>query len=478
MATRPNILMFLTDDHAQWAANCYGAKEIRSPNLDRLATTGVRMTRAFTPSPVCSPARACFFTGRFPSQHGIHDWLDETGTETSPDLSGQTTIAELLQQDGYETALVGKWHCGGSRHPQPGFDRWFSYWDQQYPHCGEQHFSDQGRLVTEHGHQATLFTDRIIDFLRRDDTDKPFFLLAGYVNTHSPWSHQPERWVAHYRNGTFSDIPDEEAWSRHPGTVLPRPDDPADFHEQLSQYYAGVSMIDDQVGRILDELEGSGQLADTLLIYTSDHGHMCGHQGLFGKGNATTPQNLLDDSILVPCILSWPQHLPSRRACDSMVDHCDLFATVLDAAGVATPGNTLAQIHSPGRSYLPLLTGETTAWRDAQCCEYGNARAIRTEHFKLVRRYPCGDVHFNDELYDLQNDPRETTNRIADKAFLGIVKSLSDHLDAFFQEYELPEHSGRRIDEQPVCNNDMAWARQPDDIAKLRRRMRSTWRQK
>ena len=96
MTARPNILMFLTDDHGQWAANCYGASEIRSPNLDRLAATGVRMTRAFTPSPVCSPARACFFTGRFPSQHGIHDWLDETRTENLPDLSGQTTIAEVL----------------------------------------------------------------------------------------------------------------------------------------------------------------------------------------------------------------------------------------------------------------------------------------------------------------------------------------------------------------------------------------------
>ena len=122
MAKQPNILVFLTDDHAQWAAHCYGAAEIRSPNLDRLAATGVRMTRAFTPSPVCSPARACCFTGRFPSQHGIHDWLDESGTDSSLNLSGQTTIAELLKQAGYETSLVGKWHCGSSRRPQAGFD--------------------------------------------------------------------------------------------------------------------------------------------------------------------------------------------------------------------------------------------------------------------------------------------------------------------------------------------------------------------
>jgi len=477
-AEQPNILGFLTDDHAQWAANCYGTTEIQSPNLDRLAATGVRMTRAFTPSPVCSPARACFFTGRFPSQHGIHDWLDETGTEGSPDLSGQTTIAELLQQSGYETALVGKWHCGGSRHPQPGFDRWFSYWDNQYPHCGEQCFSDQGCLVTEHGHQATLFTDRVIDFLRGRDTQKPFFLLAGYVNTHSPWAGQPERLVEHYRHCTFDDVPDEDTWSRHPGTVLPVPDDPAVFREQLAQYYAGVTMIDEQIGRILEELEISGQLADTLIVYTADHGHMCGHHGLFGKGNATTPQNLFDESILVPCILSWPERLPGGRECDAMVDHCDLFATVLDAAAAMPAENTLAQINSPGRSYLPLLAGEATAWRESQCCEYGNARIIRTHRYKLVRRYPSGGVQSGDELYDLHEDPRETVNRISDGRLSEIVRTLSNRLDEFFRGHEIPGHSGKRIDEQPVCNNDMPWTRSPDGIAKLRERLKHTWREK
>ena len=478
MAKQPNILVFLSDDHAQWAANCYGTTEIRSPNLDRLADTGVRMTRAFTPSPVCSPARACFFSGRFPSQHGIHDWLDETGTENTPDLTGQTTIAELLQQGGYETALIGKWHCGASWRPQAGFDRWFSYWENQYPHCGQQRFSDQGRRVVEHGHQATLFTDRVVDFLRGRDTDKPFFLVAGYVNTHSPWAGQAERLVAHYRRCTFSDIPDEDTWSRHPGTILPVPNDPAQRREQLAQYYAGVTMIDDQIGRILDELEGSGQLAETLLIYTADHGHMCGHHGLFGKGNATTPQNFLDESILVPCVWSWPQRLEGGRECDAMVDHCDLFATVLDVAAVSPDENALAQINSPGRSYLTLLTGEASAWRESQCCEYGNARMIRTDRYKLVRRYPCRELQFDDELYDLDEDPRETANRINDGRLVNIAETLSHRMEKFFRSYEISGRSGTRIDQQPGCNNDMAWTRRPDGIVKLRERLRRTWREK
>src|SRR6185312_15689596 len=187
----PNILVFLTDDHGQWAQPAYGNSEIHAPNLDRLAARGVRMTGAYTPCPVCSPARASFFTGRMPSQHGIHDWIEEMTHEfTHPGLKNQTLISELLRDAGYDTGLVGKWHCGRSREPHPGFDRWFSYWTNQYPHRGTQNFSDQGKHVVEEGAQSPLLTDRAIEFLRRhhesaERREKPFFLFVGYVDTHS-----------------------------------------------------------------------------------------------------------------------------------------------------------------------------------------------------------------------------------------------------------------------------------------------------
>ena len=113
MGNRPNILFFLTDDHGQWASRCYGNRELFTPSMDHLAATGVRMLNAFTPCPVCSPARACAFTGRLPSQHGIHDWLQEWDVAREhPGLAGQITLPQLLRRAGYQTALTGKWHMG------------------------------------------------------------------------------------------------------------------------------------------------------------------------------------------------------------------------------------------------------------------------------------------------------------------------------------------------------------------------------
>ena len=171
MPTRPNILVFLTDDHGRWATGCYGNSEVRSPAMDRLAAEGCRMTAAFTPSPVCSPARASFFTGRLPSQHGIHDWIHETAEPglSHPGLESQTTIAHVLKAAGYQTALTGKWHCGASRRPQAGFDRWFSYADDQTPHCGRTRFCDQGTIVEHEGQQADAITEAALDFLGRRD---------------------------------------------------------------------------------------------------------------------------------------------------------------------------------------------------------------------------------------------------------------------------------------------------------------------
>ena len=178
---RPNILVFLTDDHGQWLQQAYGNSEVQTPNMSRIARNGVRMTNAFTTSPVCSPARASFFTGRMPSQHGIHDWIEETKQAYAyPWLKGQTLISQLLKASGYHTGLVGKWHCGEERYPHPGFDFWFSYWVNQYPHSGLQNFSDNGKHVTADGFQSPFLTEQAIRFLKdhyagEKTSQSPFF---------------------------------------------------------------------------------------------------------------------------------------------------------------------------------------------------------------------------------------------------------------------------------------------------------------
>ncbi len=455
---RPNLLVFLTDDHGHWAAGCAGNPEIRTPSLDHLASTGVRMANAFTPCPVCSPARASFFTGRLPSQHGIHDWLrwDQEG-QTHPGIDGQPNIGQLLQAAGYHTGLVGKWHCARDARPRPGFDRWFSYEMNQYPHFGAQRFSDQGRPVAASGYQAPLLTDRAIEFLRSRPGDRPFLLVVGYVCTHTPLRDQPERLAASYRGCAFAAVPREEPAPCHGTAWMRWPSDPAVAREQMAQYYAAVSFVDEQVGRVLDELDGQGARGDTLVVYTADHGHMNGHHGLVSKGNATIPQNFLEESIRVPSLFSWPGTIAPARVLEPMVDHCDLFRTLLDAGGAEPPPEAAAEIHSPGRSFLPLLRGEAPAWRDAQFCEYGNARMIRTAELKLIRRYPGPNGHFGDELYDLRADPRETANRIDEPAFAAAVAALGARLDAHFAEYELPGRGGSEIARRPRCNPHEPW---------------------
>ena len=455
-------MLFVTDDHGAWALGCAGNRELRTPSIDHLAERGVRLANAFTPCPVCSPARASLLTGRLPSQHGVHDWLERQGPGAAhPGIAGQWNIGQLLQRAGYHTGLVGKWHCAQDSRPQPGFDRWFSHAVGQYPHFGVQRFSDQGTPVTETGYQASLLTDRAVDFVRGRPADRPFFLLVGYVCTHTPLRDQPERLAAPYRRGTFADIPDEEPLAGHGRARFAAPLARRTQREELAQYYAAVSFIDEQVGRVLDALDAAGVRDDTLVIYTSDHGHMNGHHGLLTKGNATVPQNFLEESIRVPSVFSWPAGIQAGAVRAEPVDHCDLFCTLLDATGADPAPDLAREIHSPGCSFLPLLRGEEVAWRDAQFCEYGNARMIRAGGLKLVRRYPGPNGHFGDELYDLVADPRETENRLDAPAYAGAVADLSARLDAHFAAYEVPERSGREIATQPVCNSQEPWRLEP-----------------
>lgn len=206
---------------------------------------------------------------------------------------------------------------------------------------------------------------------------RPFFLCVGYVDTHGPHRDAPDDLVALYARATFR-----------------------------------------------ADLAAHGELDDTLVVYTSDHGLNAGHHGLWEKGNITTPRNFLNASIRVPCTLAWPNGgLRPGAAVDVPVNHGDLHATVLDAAGL---GPDRAGPSSPGRSYLPWLRGQRVpGWRTAHVCEYGNARMIRTREHKLIRRHAYARRRDPAELYDLVADPRETMNRFGDPALHRVVAGLT-----------------------------------------------------
>jgi arylsulfatase A-like enzyme len=464
---RPNILVFLSDDHAQWLQQAYGNSEVHTPNMDRIARNGMRMTNAFTETPVCSPARASFFTGRMPSQHGIHDWINEsTDIRSLPSLGNQILISDLLRKAGYHTGLVGKWHCGEERQPHSGFDYWYSYWVGQYPHRGEQNFSDNGKHVTPNGFQSPLFTNQALEFLRTHYTDKqtaekPFFLFISYTDTHAPHAEMPEDLVSLYKDSTFRDVPIEKFNKVHGTAMLPISPDPEKDNNKRRQSYAAASSIDREVGKVLDELQSKGTLADTLVVYTGDHGVNCGQHGIWEKGNATVPQNFLEESIRIPCAVSWPNGgIPQNLECELPVNHCDLFQTLLEAAQAVPDARTRDAINSPGRSYLSQLHGGGPGdWRDNVISEYGNARMIRKNGYKLILRYPYKGLTFPNELYDLKADPRENTNLYTDSSYAQTVRDLSSQVESYFATYTVAGQSGLDLEHQPVANPESPWLR-------------------
>ncbi|MBI9043658.1 MAG: sulfatase-like hydrolase/transferase [Anaerolineaceae bacterium] len=460
MAERPNILVFYTDDHAQWASGCYGNQEIKTPNLDHLAETGVLMQNAFTPTPVCSPSRACFHTGRLASQHGVHDYLASGLPDVAEvDWMGdEISIAQILKKVGYQTALSGKWHLGEGHGVPAGYDSWFSL-GTDYPmnHGQPRRYNVNGVLEERTGHLTRNITDEAIRYLRNIDEEKPFFLFVGHYATHSPWEGHPERLVEQYRECSFDDIPED---SMYPfGRMNLESTDPtrSDPQEALAQYYAAVSQIDEGIGHVLDELEALDLREDTLIVYTSDHGLNCSQHGVWGKGNGTLPLNMLEESIRIPMIFNHTGKLYDHQIRDEYVDHMDLFRTLLTYAGVRLPEALEKEKKFPGKSFTPLLTNRNLSepWRDVQFGEYGNMRMIRSKQYKLLRWYPDGAEE--NLLFDLHNDPRETTNLFLDPEYEVLIKDLTRRMELYFYHYQDAVKSGLNVLDLPRHNTTEAW---------------------
>lgn len=458
MHSQKNILLIFNDDHAQWASGAYGNAELHTPNIDHLAATGVRMENAFTPTPVCSPARACMLTGLLASQHGVHDYLVSAEPEIHHHdwLEGMAILPEYLKQENYQTFYSGKWHVGHDDVPHPAFDRWFTLWgDYPFEHCDLTRYSDNGAEVRLPGCTTQVITDRARDFLAQRDPARPFFLMVSWTATHSPWSGHPERLVAQYRSASFSDIPSDETYPFGEQALESITVDRTDPREALAQYYAAATHHDEALGQLLDTLDALGLRENTLVIFTSDHGLNTGHHGIWGKGNGTDPLNMVEESIRVPLVLSQPGTLAAGIRLPGFVDHTDLFRTVLEHAGISPETNR--GIAFPGRSFHNSLVDPESRgkFKRIQFGEYGPLRMARTERYKLILRNPEGPH----ALFDLSNDPREVRNLFDLPAYAPVVDELRQEIASFFNRYSLPQHSGLLGPALRRCNTTEAWRR-------------------
>ncbi len=448
--SRPNMLSILTDDQGCWAMGCAGNGELRTPNLDRLARTGIRFTSFFCASPVCSPARASILTGRIPSQHGVHDWIRSGNVPSDTSwggtgrlieyLKGYTAYTDVLAANGYACGMSGKWHLGDSIHPQKGFTFWEVHSKGGGPYYNAP-MVREGEEYTEPRYVTDAITDNALRFLDEQvGLPKPFYLSVHYTAPHSPWNrenHPREVYDDYHKNCPFDSISREPM---HPWQINSAPYgfDEESRRDILSGYFAAVTAMDANVGRLLDRLEAMGLRENTLIVFTSDNGMNMGHHGIYGKGNGTFPLNMYDTSVKVPMIISRPGRVPEEVTAEALLSHYDLMPTLLEYVGMENP--EAAKL--PGRSFAPLLHGKPLGERESVVVfdEYGPVRMIRTREWKYVHRYPYGPH----ELYHLTDDPDERDNLLGKPELQTKVQEMKAQLEEWFNRYVDPAVDGVR----------------------------------
>ena len=447
-----NVLWICADDHALYVMGAYGNRLAQTPNLDRLAAGGIRFDRAFCNSPVCTASRQSFITGRYPRTLGV--------TQLSTPLpDGDTTLADVLRQAGYETAAFGKMHFNSRL--THGFERRLDLEDftaalarhgVSSPPKGVKArppwrpFKDPARIwlnaellpapAIDADMSGTYFATQAERFLE-EPHDKPFFLFVSFYEPHSPFNFPTED------RGRFDpsqfDVPrvgQQDDWQI---PAVFRSLTPREKQGIAAAYYTSVAFLDRNVGRVLAALEKSGQADRTLVIYTGDHGYLLGQHGRFEKHCS------YEEAIRAPLLMRCPGVAHPGASTRALVEFIDIVPTVLDLCGVAIPANV------QGRSLRPLLTGHSATHRREVVVEYApnDEAAVRDDHWKLIfergkrRRTDGYDTGLplpgrKIRLYDLENDPRELTD-VAGRPenaerVQGMLTLLAEHLRSTARE--------------------------------------------
>ena len=444
-----NVIFILADDH-RYDAMGFMQKfsGLQTPNLDKMAATGAHVQNAFVSTALCSPSRASILSGQYAHTHQVVDNFAPLPPKTK-------FFPTYLQKAGYKTAFLGKWHMGNADDaPQPGFDYWLSFKGQGVYYSPT--FNINGKQVAhKDGYTTDLLTDYAIEWMGKQDKDKPFFLYLSHKAVHADF--QPAKRHA----GVYKDMPIQYPASMYLtksdtskiwGTNTKGPETGAlktnmkdmpnwvkqqryswhgvdylyhgsiSFNDFYRQYCETLLGVDESVGRVMKYLEDNGLAENTLVIYMGDNGFSFGERGLIDKRHA------YEESMRVPMLINCPSVIKPQTKLTNVIQNIDIAPTILAYAGVSTP----AQMQ--GKSFLPLLKGQKTEWKDRAFYEYyweydfpqtPTMFAVRTDRYKYIFNHGVWDAN---ELYDLQNDPQEVNNLIRSPQHQTIAKDLRDQV--------------------------------------------------
>lgn len=458
--TAPNLLFIMSDDHAAHAISAYGSRINQTPNLDRIAENGMRLDSVFCTNSICAPSRAAILTGTYNHVNGV------TTLDTPLDNS-QWNIAKALQGAGYETAMIGKWHLGHGPNADPsGFDFW-----RVLPGQGHYHnpvmVESEGRIVERGGYVTDLITDDSIEFLenhQREQSDRPFALFCHHKAPHRSWEPAPRHFTKYddvtipepdtFRDDLVGRAEVVQAVRMRMMDLDPIVDLKAvvpdglnedqeiswRYQRYIKDYLRVVDAIDENVGRLLDHLEATGQADNTIVIYTSDQGFFLGDHGWFDK------RLMYEQSLQMPFLIQFPNRIKAGSTRGEIITNVDFAPTILDLAGVSV--SECNEVELQGRSFVPVLDGENVpGWPDAMYYRYWMHRdgdhlcpahyGVRTQRYKLICYYndpldqpgaqgPSDPVEW--ELFDLESDPFEVDNRIDDGGLADVRTELFERL--------------------------------------------------
>lgn len=439
-----NVIFILSDDHRYDFMGFTGKVPfLETPNMDKMANQGAHIVNAFVTTSLCSPSRASILTGQYAHHHTVVD-------NQSPVPGSAIFFPQYLQETGYATAYVGKWHMGHENdEPRKGFDHWVSFRGQGVYYNPTLNINGERVEYKDSTYITDLLSDHAVEWLENRQSEKPFFLYLSHKAVHAEF-YPAKRHQKKYRGEEISypktmfppedrdtvvqegnenffynygELPEWVKEQRHSWHGVDYMYHGAiNFEEFYYRYCESLLAVDESIGRVLDYLENENLLESTIVIYMGDNGFSFGEHGLIDKRHA------YEESIRVPLLVYSPPNISPGTKIEQVIQNIDIAPTILEMGGLKMPENM------DGKSFNPILNGESIPWRDKVFYEYYWERpfpqtptvfAVRTDRYKFIRYHGIWDIN---EMYDLQNDPMEANNLIRSPEHQEIIENLNEEI--------------------------------------------------